>query len=199
MRGSRGLSLPVRSPDPEHGVTHLLFVCQANRCRSPYAAEITRLLADDSLDIHSGGLMAGGHPMPPAGVQTGTHLGIDFSAHRSRELDRSDLDGFDVILTMARAQSRELAADNPQLAHRIFTVKQFARWVDEHPLPDATTLRAWLDRAAHDRPRSDFLGDDENDDVADPIASPPSAWVAMVRDLTGPLSAIVTALDAERG
>jgi protein-tyrosine-phosphatase len=192
------LPLPVRSPDREHGVTHVLFVCQANRCRSPYAAAITRLLADDSLDIHSGGLMAGGYPMPPAGVQTGTHLGIDFSSHRSRELDRADLDGFDVILTMARAQSRELTADNPHLITRIFTLKQFARWIDEHPLPAGMALGDWLDRTARDRPQSDFLGDDPDDDVADPITSPPSAWVAMVRELTGALSGVVAALGAAR-
>lgn len=199
MRRSNGLSLPVRSPDPTPGVTHVLFVCQANRCRSPYAAAIARRLADDSLDIHSGGLMAGGYPMPPAGVQTGTHLGIDFSSHRSRELDRADLDGFDIILTMARAQSRELAADNPQLIDRIFTVKQFARWVAHHPPVAGVPLGEWLDRFAHDRPRSDFLGDDPDDDVADPITSPPSAWVAMVRELTGSLSPIVEALGAARG
>ncbi|MFB8146076.1 low molecular weight phosphatase family protein [Microbacterium sp. NPDC056003] len=198
MARSRSLSLPVRSPDPEHGVTHVLFVCQANRCRSPYAAEIMRLLADDSLDIHSGGLMAGGHRMPPAGVQTGAHLGIDFSSHRSRELDRGDLGGFDVILTMARAQSRELAADDAHVTHRIFTVKQFARWLTDHPLPAGMPLGKWLDEAAHDRPRDDFLGDDESDDVADPIASPPSAWVAMVRELTAVLSTIVAALGAAR-
>lgn len=198
MGRSHHLPLPVRSPDPEHGVTHVLFVCQANRCRSPYAAAIAGRLADDSLDIHSGGLMAGGYPMPPAGVQTGTHLGIDFSSHRSRELDRADLDGFDVILTMARAQSRELAADNPQLRSRIFTVKQFARWVEEHPPDPGTSLGEWLDRTAHDRPRSEFLGDDPKDDVADPITSPPSAWVAMVRELSGLLSGIVAALGAAR-
>ncbi|WP_127818529.1 arsenate reductase/protein-tyrosine-phosphatase family protein [Microbacterium sp. CPCC 204701] len=199
MSGPQGIPLAVRSPEPSPGVTHVLFVCTANRCRSPYAAAIARLLADDSLEIHSGGLMAGGHPMPSAGVRMGRDLGIDFSSHLSRELDRDDLDGFEVILTMARAHSRELAADNPQLMGRIFTVKQFARWLTHHPRPVGVPVGVWLDGVAGDRSPTDFVGDDVDDDVADPINSPASAWAAMARELTGSISPIVAALGAARG
>lgn len=198
MTAPRALSFPVRSPDPAPGVAHVLMVCQANRCRSPFAAAIARRLAGDSLEIHSGGLMAGGYPMPRAGIETGAMLGIDFSSHRSRELDRTDLDGFDLILTMANAQARELAADNPQLIERIFTVKQFARWITEHPKPRRMALGGWLDNVAQDRPRTDFLGDDESDDIADPINSPVGEWVDMARELTDLLGRIVTALGATR-
>ncbi|WP_127473795.1 low molecular weight phosphatase family protein [Microbacterium sulfonylureivorans] len=198
MTASHDRSFPMRSPDPQPGVTHVLMVCQANRCRSPFAAAIAERLADDSLEIHSGGLMAGGFPMPSAGIETGATLGIDFSSHRSRELDRADLDGFDLILTMARAQARELVADNPQLLGRIFTLKQFDRWIADHPKPRRMALGSWLDNVAQDRPRTDFLGDDENDDIADPINSPASGWVQMAREQTLLLGRIVAALGATR-
>lgn len=198
MTARREYSIPVRSPDPSHGVTQVLMVCQANRCRSPFAAAIARRLADDSLRIHSGGLMAGGFPMPQAGIETGAMLGIDFSSHRSRELDRTDLDGFDLILTMAKAQARELAADNPQLIGRIFTVKQFAAWIAEPPKPRRAALGTWLDGQAQSRPRTDFLGDDEQDDIADPINSPIGEWIDMARQLTELLGRIVSALGVAR-
>lgn len=136
--------------------------------------------------------------MPPAGIEAGAMLGIDFSSHRSRELDRTDLAGYDLVLTMARAQARELAADNPALMARIFTLKQFARWIAEHPKPRRMVLGGWLDHVAQDRPRTDFLGDDEFDDIADPIASPVGEWVKMASEMTHLLHPTVEALGSRR-
>ncbi|WP_211088114.1 low molecular weight phosphatase family protein [Microbacterium terrae] len=180
------------------GVAQVLFVCQANRCRSPFAAAIARRLADRSWEVYSGGLMTGGASMPRAGIETGAMLGIDFTSHRSRELDRTDLDGFDVILTLAKAQARELVADNPHLRGRIFTVKQFDRWITTHPKPRRAALGRWLDVAGMDRPPTDLLGDDARDDVADPINSPVEDWIGMARELTGLIGRIVGELGATR-
>ncbi|GAA5212169.1 low molecular weight phosphatase family protein [Microbacterium kyungheense] len=198
MTASPDHAFPLGSPEPVPGVTQILMVCQANRCRSPFAAAIARRLADDSLAVSSGGLMPGGHPMPVAGIETGAMLGLDFSSHRSRELDRTDLDGFDLILTMARSQARELVADNPALIGRIFTLKQFSRWIGEHPKPRRMVLGSWLDNVEQNRSRTDFLGEDEADDIIDPIASPVPEWIRMASEMTGLLVPIVDALGSRR-
>jgi protein-tyrosine-phosphatase len=176
---------PVRSPDPQPGVSDVLFVCQANQCRSPYAEAIARRLGGTRpIRFTSGGLMRGGHPMPPAGRLVGEEIGLDFSSHRSREIDLGDLGGFDLILTMARSQARALVEADPAVWPRVFTLKQFARWIPEHARPRRAILGSWLDAAASDRPRDSIVGDSDADDVADPLRSPPRAWRAMAKSLT---------------
>lgn len=188
--------VPVRSPEHRVGVTEILVVCQANRCRSPFEAEILRLLADDSVRVHSGGLMAGGAPMPAAGVRAGELLGLDFSAHRSRELDRSDLRGFDLILTMARAQSREIVAADAALTDRTFTIRQFGRWIQAHVKSPHMSLDGWLATVAAQRSPDEFVGDDDADDIADPIAAPVARWIDMASELTELSERVAGALGA---
>lgn len=190
-----GYSIPVRSPEPQAGVSDILFVCHANQCRSPYLEAIARSFAHDSrLRMASGGLIGGGHPMPQTGRQVGLEFGFDFSAHRSREIDLSDFGGFDLVLTAAREQARELVAADPHARPRIFTVKQFSRWVRQHPRPPRAVLGSWLDAAASGRPGDELVGRDERDDIADPLRQPAQAWREMVSDVTPHLQRIIDAL-----
>lgn len=191
---SDDLSFPVRSPDAVPGVSDVLFVCLANRCRSPFAAAIAARLFDDRVRIHSGGLLPGGSSMPSTGIDVGAMLGIDFRSHRSRELDRGDLAGFDLVLTMAKEQSRELVADDPRLQNRVFTLKQFARWIAANPLPAGERLGPWLDRVAGPRTPAELIGAGPEDDVADPIQSPVGEWIEMARDLTSLIGEVARGL-----
>ena len=102
--------------------------------------------------------------MPSLGRNVAPEFGLDFDAHRSRELDLHDLSGFDLILTMARAQARELVAADADAWPRIFTLKQFARWIGDNPRPPRVALGPWLDAAAGGRPRATILGASDADD-----------------------------------
>ncbi|GAA1919619.1 hypothetical protein GCM10009775_10280 [Microbacterium aoyamense] len=190
------LSLPVRSPDPEAGVTDILIVCRANRCRSPFAAAIGERLAQDlPIRFHSAGLLGGGHPMPAPGLAVGKRLGYDFSGHLSRELDVYDLDGFDLILAADRGVARDLLAANSDIWPRLFTLKQFSRWIDDHPRSTDAPVGSWLDTAAVGRSRRAMLGADAADDLEDPVVLPAPAWESMADELSSQLREIVNGLE----
>lgn len=188
-------TFPVRSPEPEPGVAQILFVCHANQCRSPYAEALARqMMESHALRFSSGGLISGGARMPETGRALATQFGLDFSQHRSREIDLDDFSGFDLILTMARDQARELVAADAEVWPRIFTLKQFSRWIQDHPRPRRSAVGSWLDTAAADRPRTSVLGASDDDDVADPIGKPAEAWQRMIADLTSALHPIAAGL-----
>ena len=171
--------------------TYVLVLCRANRCRSPFAAEMLRRLLDGAdVKVESAGLLPGGYAMPRTGQKVGRKLGMDFADHRSREFDPSDAVRADVILTMARDQARDVIAEADSLWPRVFTVVQFARWLDEHPYSGDAPLGEWIASTAHDRARSDLIGADHEDEIRDPVGRPATAWRAMVAELTPSLETI---------
>ncbi|MFB8387040.1 low molecular weight phosphatase family protein [Microbacterium sp. NPDC055910] len=193
--GDGPFAAPVRSPEAIAGQSEILFVCHGNQCRSPYAAAIAeRLGGGRSLRFHSAGLIEGGRSMPTVGRALAARIGYDFTQHRSRELDAHDMAGFDLVLTAAREQAREVIAENPDAWPRVFTIKQFARWIQENPRPPRAALGSWLDAAAADRPRTELVGADPADDVADPLLLPERAWTTMVDELTRDLTTIIEGL-----
>lgn len=129
--------------------------------------------------------------MPRVGQAVARAVGMDFADHRSAELDIHDADGFDLILTMGRDQARDVIAENPFLRPRVFTLKQFDRWIESHPVPADRSLRDWLDDHAAVRPSSDFIGVDARDDVADPLNEPAGAWRNMVSELSRHLAKVI--------
>jgi protein-tyrosine phosphatase len=88
--------------------TRLLMVCLGNICRSPTAEGAVRdAIARHRVDaiVESRGT-AGWHAGRPADPRTIGHAGrrqLDLRGHRARPLSRSDLDAFDVVYAMDRA------------------------------------------------------------------------------------------------
>ena len=132
--------------------------------------------------------------MPSTGRTVAEEFGLDFGHHRSRELDLHDFGGYDLVLTMAREQARELVTADPDAWPRIFTLKQFSRWVVENPRPPRSALGSWLDSAASGRSRTSILGSSNEDDVADPIGRPADVWRRMAGDLKEHLVPVTDAL-----
>jgi protein-tyrosine phosphatase len=107
----------------------ILFVCTANRIRSPLAASILRRKLEANRaptglwQVESAGIWA--EPdLPALGVaqQAANELGLDLSRHRARRVDELDLAGYDLILTMERHQRDVLRATYPAAARRILTL-----------------------------------------------------------------------------
>ena len=83
--------LVARAVRNSHGKPHILFVCQGNICRSPFAAAMlrARLGDNDAISIGSAGMMPQpGRPTPELGLQAAATFGIDLTNHRSAWLTR---------------------------------------------------------------------------------------------------------------
>jgi len=175
----------------------VLVLCRANRCRSPFAAELLRrFLRGADVHVESAGLLPGGYEMPAAGQSVGFRLGMDFSGHSSREFEPSTAGRFDVVLTMSRDQSRDAVLAVDALWPRVFTIVQFACWLGEHAYLGDAPLREWIGETARDRALSELVG--VGDDISDPVDQPAPAWMAMVAELTPPLEIIARGIAPKR-
>lgn len=171
------------------------FVCTANECRSPFAAALMRRVAGDApVDVTSAGVEARYRRVAPEGVALAARYGLNTADHVGVPVDTGVLDRQDLILAMARRHAREIVQLVPRLAPRVFTLKQFARWIAAHPRPPRSLLGSWLDAAAADRPRTLLLGDDPNDDVPDPVGQPMPAWLQMAAHIEPAVRDVVAGL-----
>jgi protein-tyrosine phosphatase len=120
--------------------------------------------------------------------------GYDLSMHQSRPVEMTDLERADVIVTMTRAQLRELATRSPTVFPRLFTVKELARRANDHPpRQEDEDVRAWVARLGAGRRTTDLLGDDPLDDVVDPIGSPIETYMSVAAELAAAITAVADA------
>lgn len=114
----------------------VLFVCTANRFRSPLAAAIfVRALDEEGIErggssslqmraawrVDSAGTWAApGEPVLPLVADAARKLGIDLSDHTSRRVNESLLSEYDLILVMTRSQKEALQSEFPALQDRIY-------------------------------------------------------------------------------
>ena len=107
----------------------ILFVCAANRCRSPLAAALLRRLlseqpgevvGDVAWRIESAGLYAlPGLPATPWVQAAAQEAGLDLSQHRSRPIDQVQLGDYALVLAMEEVQAEALIAAHPAQAGHI--------------------------------------------------------------------------------
>lgn len=173
----------------------VLFVCTANECRSPFAEAIARKKAGDhAIEFESAGLDAWRRPTPDVGLTLARELGLGLEHHVSRTVPWDELGDYDVVLPLTRGHARELLVVDRAIAPRLFTVKQFARWLPEHPRPRRAAIGPWLDAVASGRPATMFIGSDADDDVADPVRRPMADWRVMSAQLDTAITAILDGL-----
>ena len=104
----------------------VLFVCTANRFRSPLAAAIfKKSLQEKGLDgswrVGSAGTWATpGQPALPSVLAAARALGLDLSGHRSARLDERMLAAYDLILVMQASQKEALQSEFPALYEHIY-------------------------------------------------------------------------------
>jgi protein-tyrosine-phosphatase len=124
----------------------VLFVCMANRFRSPLAAAVFRKALDDrpqpgSWQVSSAGTWAvPGLPVLPQMQQAAHDLGLDLSAHRSAQLVRGHLADNDLVLVMQSGQREALLCEFPGFDESLQLLSQAAEG-HTYDIPDAVGSR----------------------------------------------------------
>lgn|SRR2546423_10709647 len=96
-------------------IRSVLFLCNGNLFRSPYAAaSLSRILAtmpeSATIRIESAGFLSQGKQSPAAAVNAARRRGIDLSAHVSRLLKKGSLQSFDLVVVMSQDHARTIRA-----------------------------------------------------------------------------------------
>lgn len=129
----------------------VLLVCGGNTCRSPMAERLWNRLAQEAgLDVQavSAGLYASaGRPASEGALGALRRRNLDASDHRTRPLTPELVEEADLVLTMTRAQKRDLLSQLPLAAGKVYTLAEFAEPERWHPLVERQErLRQEADR-----------------------------------------------------
>lgn len=188
-------------PTPELTATEpasILFICTANRIRSPFAAAVARSLITENglpLMVSSAGLDQGGLPAMEPMVKVASRWGIDLRDHVSRQLTAELIANSDLMVTMTGAHVVELAGEYPEGLSRLVTLREAAAATQLNGSPGwtAAATQAWVAQVAQ-RPLDVLLSG--NVDVADPVGSPKRVYkrtagiiAELVEQLLAPLPA----------
>jgi protein-tyrosine phosphatase len=104
----------------------VLFVCMANRFRSPLAAAIFQKSLEEKgiaacWRVGSAGTWASpGQPPLPSVLAVARDLGLDLACHRAARLNEGMLTAYDLILVMQASQKEALQSEFPVLYEHIY-------------------------------------------------------------------------------
>ncbi|MGE5250800.1 MAG: hypothetical protein ACM3QS_11370 [Bacteroidota bacterium] len=104
----------------------ILFVCTANRFRSPLAAamlqkKLEEMQVAESWYISSAGLWTtSGRPALPEVVAAAESFGIDLSSHRSTKVIAELVAAYDLIVVMTAGQKEALLTEFPFLQDSVY-------------------------------------------------------------------------------
>lgn len=110
----------------------ILFVCHGNICRSPMAEYIMRdMLKKRGIAGVAVASAATSTEEIGNGVHRGTaavlkRLGIDYSAHRARQITRADFEAYDLLIGMDSANIRNMQRIAGAFSHKIHRLLDFA-------------------------------------------------------------------------
>lgn len=167
-------------------MTRVLFICTANRCRSPIAAALLRqrLPRGAGIKIASAGLLPGGSHMPEPGVERLRDFGIDLSHHVSTQVTHEDLHRADLVLAMTRSHARAVVAQARDIWPVCFTLKDFVRLADREALQvSPASVTELVSRLAAGRELESIMGTSKRDDITDPMGRSAPVWNAVVAEL----------------
>jgi protein-tyrosine-phosphatase len=108
----------------------VLFICTANRFRSPLAAAILRKALEEhnigqAWRVGSAGTWATpGQPVLPNVVEAARTLDLDLTAHRSARLGKSLLHAYDLTLVMQASQKEALWSEFPERQENIYLLSE---------------------------------------------------------------------------
>lgn len=108
----------------------IMIVCTGNTCRSPMAealmkSELQKVGLTEKVIVDSSGL--GAYPGDGASLgakQAMENMGLNINDHRSKMYDQNE--NFDLVLTMTTEHKKRLLTFLPQLAGKVYTLKEYA-------------------------------------------------------------------------
>lgn len=123
----------------------LLFVCLGNICRSPAAENIMNYLVEQNNlsdriicdSAGTGGYHVGSPPDERMTATAASLVGIELQG-RARQLQKSDLENFDLILAMDRENYQDILALDPakQYWHKVHLMCDFCTQHSTKEVPD---------------------------------------------------------------
>ncbi|MDQ1520469.1 MAG: protein-tyrosine phosphatase [Actinomycetota bacterium] len=166
-------------------VERVLFVCRANACRSPVAAELFRRhIGRASVAIASAGTDARDVDVRADALEALAAAGVDLASHRSELLTVSALEESDIVVAMERAVVRSAVVLMPSVWPRTFTLKELVRRAESiGPRATDEPIARWVARVHDGRTTTDMQGDDRVHDVNDPYAGPRRGYAKLVAEL----------------
>jgi protein-tyrosine-phosphatase/predicted ATP-grasp superfamily ATP-dependent carboligase len=110
------------------GKKSIVFVCQGNICRSPFAAARLRaMLGDSPIAICSAGMMPlRGRQTPPFGVAAATAYDVDLGAHRSIWLNRRTAEAASLLIVFDEITLRAVLDRYPETRTRLIRLGDIA-------------------------------------------------------------------------
>ena len=108
----------------------ILFVCTANRFRSPIAAihfarEVVRHADDQEITVSSAGTWAAaGQPATSEAVEQAKQYSLNLSLHRSRPVTREILSQADLIIVMENNHKEAITQEFPIIADRVYLLTE---------------------------------------------------------------------------
>jgi protein-tyrosine phosphatase len=145
--------------------------------------------------VGSAGLLPGGASATQEAIATMAARRIDIRHHVSVTIDAEMARTTPLIISMTRQHVREVCASYGAAMERTFTLKELVRRGDEvGARHDGESVYAWLARVAAGRRPSDLMGDDPDDDIADPVGRPRSVFEDTAQELEGLLRRFVDLL-----
>lgn len=177
----------------------MMFVCTANICRSPLAAElarsriraaarpVARCLTVSSAGVHG----RAGAAMDPHAADVLRARGADPGAFAARILTESLVAGADLVLTAQRRHRAAAVSLYPPANGRVFTILEFerlARHIDADRLPPlgvAERAHALVRQAA--RLRGTLPPAPAGDDIDDPSGRSAADYAACAETIDGAL------------
>lgn len=120
----------------------VMFVCMGNICRSPAAEAVFRKICEqqgllDQIDMISCGTHDYhiGEPADERMRMAASRRGLDISAHRARRIGENDLELFDYVLVMDRA-NLEMVKNYFGSCKNVHLLMEFAKQPDGPEVPD---------------------------------------------------------------
>jgi protein-tyrosine phosphatase len=145
--------------------------------------------------VRSAGLLPGGAPPTPEAIDVMADQAIDIAGHVSRALDAEAARSASLVIGMTRHHVREAVVTHGSDIERTFTLKELVRRGEVvGPRHADETESAWLARVGSGRRAVDLVGDDDGDDIADPVGRPRSDYEDTARELDSLLRRLVALL-----
>ncbi|MDE2334924.1 MAG: ATP-grasp domain-containing protein [Rhodospirillales bacterium] len=128
-RRARGL---LRAAGRSEGRARIVFVCQGNICRSPFAAALLRSMLEpartgNDIEVRSAGMMPWpGRASSADAINTAAQRGIDLSAHRSAWLSPAEAQAATVLIVFDETNRAALLDRYPAGAARLLRLGDIA-------------------------------------------------------------------------